>query len=74
MIDHLRAGGRAITLFIAGLKNVNGFKPNHEASPELAELLKAGSRMGLVVKSIGIYHDPKSSAVRLWSPDLKISL
>ena len=72
LIRLVENGGKAIILFIVGLRDVEAFKPNKEIDPKIHQLLLKGSQIGLKIKAIGIYYDPKGSTIKLWNPDMKI--
>ena len=72
--DHVREGGRGIILLIAGLPEVRAFKPNKSADPEMHKLLEEAHKLGVDLKSIGMYYNPEDSFVYLFNPDLEIDL
>ena len=72
LINHLNKGGKAIILFIAALPEVEAFKANESADPELCELLVAADRAGVRIKSIGMAYNSEGSFVSLFNPDLSI--
>ncbi|MDP2730012.1 MAG: DNA/RNA nuclease SfsA [Dehalococcoidales bacterium] len=68
----LNRGGKAIIVFIAALPEVQAFKPNKAADPELYDLLVEAHKVGVEVRSIALYYNPKSFSVHLSNTDLKI--
>lgn len=72
--DYVRTGGKAFILFMAALPKVKAFKPNAEADPQLSKLLGEAARIGVDVRAIGLYYNPKDSGVYLYNPDLDIKL
>ena len=58
-------------VFIIGLRDVMGFRPNKDVDPEIHKLLLRGLQIGLEIKAIGVYYDPSRSSIRLWNPDVK---
>ena len=71
LIRYVEGGGRAMIVFMIGLKDVRGFKPNEDVDPEIHQQLLRGLRIGLEIKAIGVYYDPHRSSIRLWNPDVK---
>ena len=71
LIRYVVGGGRAMIVFMIGLMDVWGFKPNKDVDPEIHKLLLKGSQIGLEIKAIGVYYDPHRSSIRLWNPDVK---
>lgn len=71
---YVRTGGKAFILFMAALPQVKAFKPNTEADPVLSDLLVEAARIGVDVRAIGLYYDPRDSGVYLYNPDLEVSL
>ena len=57
--------------FMIGLRDVMGFRPSKDVDPEIHKLLLSGSQIGLEIKAIGVYYDPRQSSIRLWNPDVK---
>ncbi len=74
LIKLAREGYTTLLLFIVAFPNAKGFKPYKKGDPELYELLKGFIPDKMMVKSIGIDFDVKSSCVRLYSDDLKVVL
>jgi len=72
LIRYVEEGGRAMIVFMIGLRGVMGFRPNKDVDPEIHRLLLRGSQIGLEIKAIGVYYDPSRSSIRLWNPDVKI--
>ncbi|MCS7113479.1 MAG: DNA/RNA nuclease SfsA [Nitrososphaerota archaeon] len=61
-------------LFIAALPYINAFKPNEDADPKLANLLKLAVKVGVGVKAISLYYNPSDSSVYLDNPELKVEV
>ena len=74
LADHARKGGKGIILFMAALSEVDAFKPNKSADPELFKLLKESYFAGVETRAIGLYYNPADSYVYLYNPDLKVDL
>lgn len=64
----------SIILFIAGMKNVNGFKPNKNADTKIYELLKIAKNKGVKIKAIKIYLNLKNENIVLEDDNLKVNL
>ena len=73
LIDYVKNGGEGTILFIAALPKIKAFKPNKSADAELYELLQKAYMLGVDVRCIGIYYNPKDSFVYLFNPDLGIN-
>jgi len=71
---YVRKGGKGIILFMAALPEVEAFKPNKSADPELFNLLKEAHFSGVEIRALGLYYNPADSYVYLYNPDLKIEL
>jgi len=74
LINHVKQGGRALIVFIAGLPGVEAFKPYSEGDPVVAELIREASLNGVVVKAIGLYYDPVNNKVVVYNTDLAVNL
>lgn len=74
LINRVKEGGKAIILFIAALPEIEAFKPNKSADPELYELLVEAYKEGVKIKSIGMFYHPQGSLVYLFNPNLRINL
>ena len=61
-------------LFIAALPEVEAFKPNRDADPEMYRLLLEARRSGVEMKSIGLHYSPEDSSIYLFNPDLEVIL
>ena len=68
--EHVRSGGRGIILFIAAMPNVEAFKPNISADPEMARLLKEAVLAGVTIRAIEMHYDPGSHFICIRSDDL----
>ena len=69
-----KEGYHTLLLFIVAFPDAKGFKPYKKGDPELYKLLKVSIPDNMMVKSIGIDFDVKSSCVRIYSDDLKVVL
>jgi len=74
LIDHVQRGGRGIILFIAALPQVESFRPNKSADPEMYELLRKAYKSEVDIKSINLYYNPEDSIICLFNSNLKINL
>lgn len=74
LIEHVRKGGKAMILFIAALPEVEVFKPNRDADPEMYKLLLEARRSGVEMKSIGLHYSPEDSSINLFNSDLEVTL
>ncbi|HDJ66158.1 MAG TPA: DNA/RNA nuclease SfsA [Nitrososphaeria archaeon] len=74
LIRYVEGGGKAMIIFIVGLRDVEGFTPNKSIDPEIHQLLLKGLLAGLKIKAIGIYYDPNESSIKLWSSNIKVTL
>jgi len=71
---HVSMGGRGAIVFIAALPNVQAFKPNPQGDPEIPTLLSKAQAAGVLVEAINMHYDPRTSAIYLDDPDLKVEL
>lgn len=62
----------SIILFIAGMKNINAFKPNKNADEKIYQLLKIAKNKGVKIKALQIYLDLKTKNIMLSNSDLPI--
>ena len=69
-----RNGGKAIILFMAALPEVEAFKPNKSADPELCRLLLEARHAGVEIKALNIVYQPQGSFISLLNPDLPVKL
>ena len=74
LTNHVEKGGKAMILFIAALPEVEAFKPNRDADPEMYKLLLEAHRSGVEMKSIGLHYSPEDSSIYLFNPDLEVIL
>jgi sugar fermentation stimulation protein A len=72
LIEYTATGGWALLVFIAALPNAKGFKPNAEADPEVARLVRRAVTAGVTVKSIGLAYNPTNHTVYMYNPDLPV--
>jgi len=72
LIEYVKKGGKAFILFIAALPGVKAFKPNIEADLKIYEMLVRAYEIGVKVKSMAIYYNPKNYYVYLYNPDLEV--
>lgn len=70
----IRKPKNSIILFIAGIKNINAFKPNKDADEKIYKLLKIAKKKGIKIKAIQIYLDLKTKNIILKNDDLRIIL
>jgi sugar fermentation stimulation protein A len=71
---HSLRSGRAYIAFIAALHGIEAFRPNHLADPNLAEMLLQAQQAGVELRCVGMYYCPRSASIRLFDPDLPVSL
>ncbi len=74
LINHAKRGGRGIILFIAALPNVEAFKPNSSADPEISRLLLEAKEAGVDVRALKLYYNPEDLYVYLSKPTLPIEI
>ncbi len=74
IINHVLGGGLGAIVFIAALPNVKAFKPYVEGDPVISELLKKADEVGVLIKAISLYYNPRDSAIYLGSPELRVEL
>lgn len=67
-------GGKGLVIFLACLPRVRGFKPNEDADPVIAELLREAHEGGVEVRALSLYYCPVDSSIRLGDPDLEVFL
>jgi len=72
--SHVKNGGRGVILFIAALPDVEGFKPNSLADPEISRLLTEAEEAGVDLRSLGLYYNPEDYCVYLSKPDLPVRI
>ena len=72
--EHVRSGGRGTILFIAAIPNVEAFKPNISADPEIGHLLKEAVKFGVIIKAIEMHYDPRSHFIRVLNDDLHVEI
>jgi len=72
--DSRRLGARPLLVFIAGLRGVEGFAPNHAAEPRILDSLVGAITEGLEVMAVSIYLADDMRTICLGSSDLKVSL
>ena len=72
LTEHVKGGGHGSVLFIAALPGVKAFRPNQSADPELSRMLTEALKVGVELRSIGLYFDPEDSFVYLFDPDLEV--
>ncbi len=70
LISHAEKGGYGIIVFIAALPYVKYFKPNKNADPVIAKLLKEAKDKGVVIKSINIAYNPTDQYIYLINDNL----
>ena len=74
LIDRRATGGAAAILFIAGLPNVEAFKPNRAGDPELCDFLIEAQNTGVDIRAIAIVYNPRDSSIYLYRHDLPVEL
>ena len=74
LIEHVRKGGHAAIVFMAGLPRVRAFKAYGRGDPWVPRLLREAVGEGVVVKSMSLYYDPRARSVYLSNPDLRVVL
>jgi len=74
LISHVEMGGHGIIVFIAALPYVEYFKPNKDADPIIAELLRKAKNRGVIVKSINIIYNPVDHYIYLVNDDLPVNI
>ncbi len=74
LIEHVRAGGRGLIVFVAALPGVSAFRPYERGDPEVARLLEAAARVGVELRAIAIHYEPATSTIVLDNPDLPVHL
>ena len=72
--EHVKDGGRGMIIFIAAMPNVEAFKPNVSADPQMAHLLKKASLTGVVIRAIGMHYDPESHSICILNDDLRVEI
>jgi len=74
LTDYVRAGGRAIVLFIAALPEVNALKPYRDGDAELCDLLIKANEVGVEVRSMCMTYFHDDTSIRLCDLDLSVNL
>jgi sugar fermentation stimulation protein A len=74
LTEHVKKGGRGVILFIAALPDVEAFRPNSSADPEISRLLLEAAEAGVDIRAIGLFYDPEDSYAYLSEPDLPVYL
>lgn len=74
LIKICNLGLNGLILFIAGLPNVKGFKPNYNADRRIYELLRIALDRGVAIKAISMYFDISYSRIILDNPDLPVCI
>jgi len=72
LINIVLKGGKGILLFIAAIPHAKAFKPNRAVDEKIYELIREATRVGVMVKAMGIFFNPYDSTVMLENPDLKV--
>jgi len=72
--EQVKDGGRGMIIFIAAMPNIEAFKPNISADPEMARLLKEGVSAGVIIRAIEMHYDPKSCLICLLNDDLRVEI
>ncbi|HEC94414.1 MAG TPA: DNA/RNA nuclease SfsA [Thermoplasmatales archaeon] len=74
LITHVSNGGEAAILFIAALPKVKAFKPYESGDPVVKTLLVEAEKVGVMIKSISIFYNPRNAKLHLENPDLDVVL
>ena len=72
LTNHVKNGGYGMILFIAALPNVKAFKPNSSADPEMSRLLIKAKEVGVDIRALEMYYNPKDQYVYLSKPNLPV--
>ena len=72
--SHVENGGRGMMIFIAALPNVEAFKPNSSADPEISRLLLEAKEAGVDIRALELHYNPEDSYVYLSKPELPINI
>lgn len=72
MIRLSEMGWRAVIAFIAAVPNVEAFKPNREADPELYRVLEEAEKKGVELKAVHVEYECGNVVMRNY--DLKVEL
>ncbi len=72
LITHVLGGGKAILLFIAVMPYVKAFTINREVDNILYELVVNAVKLGVKLRALSIYYDPKDNTVYLDNPELDV--
>ena len=74
LTSHVKNGGKGTILFIAALPDVEAFKPNSSADPEISQLLMEAREAGVDIQALELYYNPIDSFIYLSKPDLPVEL
>jgi len=74
LIEHVKQGGKALLIFIAGLPGVTAFKPYSGGDFIVARLIREASQHGVVLKAIALYYDPAYKRIAVYNTDLPVNL
>jgi len=72
--EHVKDGGRGMIIFIAAMPNIQAFKPNNSADPEMTRLLKEAALAGVNIRAIEMHYDPKSHFICILNDDLHVEI
>lgn len=72
LIEASRCGNKTGIVFIAALKDVEAFSPHDKEDSEIRKLLICALKAGVIVKAVGIFYNPSTSEVILYTPDLPV--
>ena len=72
--EHVKDGGKGMIIFIAAMPNIQAFKPNNSADPEMTRLLKEAVLAGVNIRAIEMHYDPKSHFICILNDDLHVEI
>ena len=72
--EHVKDGGRGMIIFIAAMPNIEAFKPNNSADPEMARLLKEAVLAGVNIRAIEMHYEPESHFICILNDDLHVEI
>ena len=74
LLRHRLRGGYSAVVFIAALPHVKAFRPNCAVDEKLCTYLHKANEVGVLIKSVALYFNPRDGYVYLYDPDLKVVL
>ena len=72
--EHGKDGGRGMIIFLAAMPNIEAFKPNNSADPEMARLLKKAVLAGVNIRAIEMHYEPESHFICILNDDLHVEI